>query len=447
MFLNKKDVFDYFVEKKFTFFYEKIKFNNKKIKVYLVLSSAIIITHNYEMTLYLLKNKILFNSITPLVYLYFQENLLKNNGANKNLIALFSNSYENFISGNYNLTITHDFDFLNCMKYFSIIRNNNDNENDDDDTVELLFDLKNILDILIFIKTDTITKKNKNIIQNKFSMLPYSHGIDNYLQIITFTIEQYTLPCKIKEILNELRYYKINNFNEFNEYINDVKNDSLFNKLDDLILMRNNAILSINYFITNFAEYDSDNWTTNSENSVDNFSDSDYENEEDIDNSFYKKQQDELKQYNILQIPKINYEKFLSRLIGLNNYKDIFDKLKKIHVFVELNNEIQYYENDLLLGGVFKSNENIPSIWFETYGYTILTKTDHNHSFSFILDFIIFKYGCSHKIKENTLFYYFKGYLIDENKNKIFGNYEYFIDHKKMLFHRLFRPYSKNYVI
>jgi hypothetical protein len=106
---------------------------------------------------------------------------------------------------------------------------------------------------------------------------------------------------------------------------------------------------------------------------------------------------------------------------------------------------------------VYKNNkEDIPK-WIETYGYNICTdnKMDANHMFSFGIDALLFDLWnkksnalkCKYKIinteKHATCIYIYGKALIDGRWQR--GNFEYFLNDKNILFHRLFKPTQSHF--
>ena len=92
-----------------------------------------------------------------------------------------------------------------------------------------------------------------------------------------------------------------------------------------------------------------------------------------------------------------------------------------------------------------------PSRWFKYYGRNICSKEkqDENHLFPFEFDNILNNFLCYEKTmidintnKSNAIKLYFDGYVEDMNGKVIYGQYEYYIDSKDVLFHRLFMPYD-----
>ncbi|AYV82616.1 MAG: ankyrin repeat-containing protein [Hyperionvirus sp.] len=93
-----------------------------------------------------------------------------------------------------------------------------------------------------------------------------------------------------------------------------------------------------------------------------------------------------------------------------------------------------------------------PSCWFKTYGPHIgnMVKNDMNHLFPFGLDGELGSLVCIEKIVAdptclkngvNSLLYFFGTLSSDPaGKNKIYGCFEYFINSRLTLFHRMFRP-------
>ena len=120
--------------------------------------------------------------------------------------------------------------------------------------------------------------------------------------------------------------------------------------------------------------------------------------------------------------------------------------------FCKDENKFNIYENGKSVAMVYtNSKENIPK-WIETYGYNICTenKMDRNHMFSFGIDILLFDLlskgsnaiKCRYKIinheKHATCIYIYGKALVDGGWKR--GYFEYFLNDKNVLFHRLFRP-------
>lgn len=150
----------------------------------------------------------------------------------------------------------------------------------------------------------------------------------------------------------------------------------------------------------------------------------------------------------------------LSRLIYPFIIKN-YDILKKL-----LSQPVKYYEdeykfniieNNKLVAMVYKnSKEELPK-WIETYGYNICTdnKMDDNHMFSFGIDILLFdlwnkksnavkcKYKLINTKNHATCIYIYGKALINERWER--GNFEYFLNDKNILFHRLFKPTNTHF--
>lgn len=135
---------------------------------------------------------------------------------------------------------------------------------------------------------------------------------------------------------------------------------------------------------------------------------------------------------------QIHYEKMYNMLMDINNVSShTEDKIIVKNIKTGI------------ISTIYKNNRyNYPRSWFKYYSYNIGKddKSDNNHIFPFVLDMQLDNVPCYQKFVpdpvnksgKNKLFY-FPGTLSVKNR-EIKGVYEYFIDSKDVLFHRLFRP-------
>lgn len=144
----------------------------------------------------------------------------------------------------------------------------------------------------------------------------------------------------------------------------------------------------------------------------------------------------------------------LARLVypfTLNNYDVLKNLLSQKSVFYEDENKFNIVENNKLTAMIYKnSKETIPT-WITHYGYNICKegKLDDNHMFPFAIDILIFtllekgnqSLKCSYrKINDEnqaTCIYFYGKALINERWQR--GFFEYFLNNKNILFHRLFK--------
>jgi hypothetical protein len=169
-----------------------------------------------------------------------------------------------------------------------------------------------------------------------------------------------------------------------------------------------------------------------------------------------------IKQYpDISKIPKktvtLNSDlitSLLARLIypfTLNNYDVLKNLLSQKSVFYEDENKFNIVENNKLTAMIYKNSKEIIPTWITHYGYNICKegKLDENHMFTFAIDILIFNLlekenhslKCSYrKINDEnqaTCIYFYGKALINERWQR--GFFEYFLNDKNILFHRLFK--------
>lgn len=142
----------------------------------------------------------------------------------------------------------------------------------------------------------------------------------------------------------------------------------------------------------------------------------------------------------------------------LENYGFLKDRMLRENInVIETTDNYSFFRNNKKIAIVYKNKyHDIVPCWFSKYGYNIGTmlKQDYNHMFSFGIDYYInniwdkciikCKYYNINKFKLATCVY-FKGALL-KNNVLVEGNFEYFINHKGVLFHRLFKPHRRQYL-
>ncbi len=142
----------------------------------------------------------------------------------------------------------------------------------------------------------------------------------------------------------------------------------------------------------------------------------------------------------------------------MGNYDILKNLLSQTTTYYEDEYKFNIVENNKLIAMVYKnSKEEIP-LWIETYGYNICTdnKMDSNHMFTFGIDILLFELWnkknnavkCKYKIinteKHATCIYIYGKALIDGRWER--GNFEYFLNDKNILFHRLFKPSQSHFL-
>ncbi len=148
---------------------------------------------------------------------------------------------------------------------------------------------------------------------------------------------------------------------------------------------------------------------------------------------------------------------------GITIKRLIYDDMKlKIQ---EYDNKFDIIKNNAVVAVIQKNNKKstnsikhnvlIPK-WFDHYGYNICTdnKLDDDHTFPFVIDILLMdlinkknkNIKCSYMTigAEESMFMFFKGYLL-KNGEMVPGHFEYFVNKKNMLFHRLFKKH-RDYV-
>lgn len=133
------------------------------------------------------------------------------------------------------------------------------------------------------------------------------------------------------------------------------------------------------------------------------------------------------------------------------NYHLLKQMLSTDVICTEQDNKYSIYNGQEPIATIYKNNkQNIPC-WVEHYGYNICEKMDKNHMFPFGVDIIMHKLWNSGKIK--------CGYAVTDTSKRIYiygkvymdsrwtrGYFEYFLNDKNILFHRLFKPLTKAHI-
>lgn len=155
--------------------------------------------------------------------------------------------------------------------------------------------------------------------------------------------------------------------------------------------------------------------------------------------------------------------------VKVDHYDFLYDKLLSSfayfdeHKNVEQSKQIKIGMDDIEFSVISLTTQK-PSKWFKFYGKNIAKpdKLDIMHMFPFSLDYVLKNFQCieiniedpTNYEKEgmNTMLYFY-GFMHYENTNSscetksiyktIYGCYEYFINSRGTLFHRMFRPLYK----
>lgn len=157
----------------------------------------------------------------------------------------------------------------------------------------------------------------------------------------------------------------------------------------------------------------------------------------------------------LISLPLGNIEILLSRLtypFVMKNYDVLKKLLSQKILYYEDEYKFNIIENDKLVAMVYKnSKDDIPK-WIDTYGYNICidSKMDSNHMFTFGIDILLFdlwnkknnaikcKYKLINAEKHATCIYIYGKALVNNKWER--GYFEYFLNDKNVLFHRLFKP-------
>lgn len=155
-----------------------------------------------------------------------------------------------------------------------------------------------------------------------------------------------------------------------------------------------------------------------------------------------------IRTYHSFTIHPTEVEMLLERVaypFEAQNYQLLKNFLLENVVCTEQDNKYTIYEKSKPIAVIYKNNKSPISCWIEHYGYNICEKMDKNHMFTFGIDIIIHNVWKTGKIK--------CGYAITETSKNIYiygkvymdgrwtrGYFEYFLNDKNILFHRLFKP-------
>jgi ankyrin repeat protein len=151
-----------------------------------------------------------------------------------------------------------------------------------------------------------------------------------------------------------------------------------------------------------------------------------------------------------------NITSLLSRItypFECGNYQLLFDLLSKDAMYTEQDNKFNIYEGGKAVAVIYKNNKSDIPRWIKHYGYNICSeeKLDKNHMFPFAIDILLQnlwntkKIKCGYSNTESSTKIYIYGKIYTDNQNGqagrwIRGYFEYFLNDKDILFHRLFKP-------
>lgn len=161
-----------------------------------------------------------------------------------------------------------------------------------------------------------------------------------------------------------------------------------------------------------------------------------------------------LRMYHTFSLQSTLVDKLLSRVaypFEAPNYNLLKQMLSVDVVCTEQDNKYSIYDGSLPIATIYKNNKQTISCWIEHYGYNICEKMDKNHMFPFGVDIIMHKLWDSGKIKcgyavtdtSKRIYIYGKVYMDDRWTR---GYFEYFLNDKNILFHRLFKPLTKAHI-
>jgi hypothetical protein len=161
-----------------------------------------------------------------------------------------------------------------------------------------------------------------------------------------------------------------------------------------------------------------------------------------------------LRVYHTFSLDSVHVDKLLSRVaypFEAPNYNLLKNMLSADVICTEQDNKYSIYVNSKPIATIYKNNKHTIPCWIEHYGYNICEKMDKNHMFTFGVDVIMHKLWNSGKIK--------CGYAVTDTSKRIYiygkvymeerwtrGYFEYFLNDKNILFHRLFKPLSKAHI-
>lgn len=158
-----------------------------------------------------------------------------------------------------------------------------------------------------------------------------------------------------------------------------------------------------------------------------------------------------------MNLAKQMISSLLSRLtypFTTNNYGILSKKLSEDVVISDEGNKYKIFENDIPVAVVYKNNKHNIPCWIKHYGYNVCNKDDDNHMFPFAIDILIhwlwekgdntLKCGYG-KSKTSTCLYFYGKYFLNERWTR--GYFEYFLNDKNILFHRLFKPLKMSFIV
>jgi hypothetical protein len=157
----------------------------------------------------------------------------------------------------------------------------------------------------------------------------------------------------------------------------------------------------------------------------------------------------------MLSMSICDIEATLSRLtypFVMKNYDVLKNLLSQKIMYYEDEYKFNIIENNELVAMVYKNSKDEIPKWIDTYGYNICidSKLDPNHMFSFGIDLLLFDLWnkksnavkCKCKLinteKHATCIYIYGKAFVNNKWER--GYFEYFLNDKNVLFHRLFKP-------
>jgi ankyrin repeat protein len=162
-------------------------------------------------------------------------------------------------------------------------------------------------------------------------------------------------------------------------------------------------------------------------------------------------------QMNILSLDIDKIRCLLSRVtfpFKLGNYNVLHKNLTTVTHYVEHITSYKIYENNEHIATIFKGNKHVVPKWIEWYGYNIgvKNKLDENHMFSFGIDILLHNLiekekcdiTCTYGIGDTSTAIYFLGSVLQSTGWKN-GHFQYYLNDKNILFHRLFKQTRKYY--
>lgn len=164
--------------------------------------------------------------------------------------------------------------------------------------------------------------------------------------------------------------------------------------------------------------------------------------------------QEILRVYHTFSLELNLIDKLLSRVtypFEAPNYYLLKQALSENIICTEQDNKYSIYQNSKPIATIYKNCKQTIPCWIENYGYNICEKMDKNHMFPFGVDIIMHnvwnsgKVRCGYATTETSkkIYIYGKVYMDDRWTR---GYFEYFLNDKNILFHRLFKPLSKTHV-